>query len=60
MVGESSVNNTSALIRVYNDAEKAKSYIEEGLSKIDKYSFGSDRAFEKELLLKLKNEIESK
>ena len=46
--------------RVYNDAEKAKSYIEEGLSKIDKYSFGSDRAFEKELLLKLKNEIESK
>ena len=46
--------------RIYNDAEKAKSLIEEGLAGIDKYSFGEERVFEKELLLKLKNEIDSK
>ena len=46
--------------RVYNDSEKAKTLIEEGLSGIDKYSFGEERVFEKELLLKLKNEIDSK
>ena len=43
--------------RINNDAEKAKSFIEEGLSTIDNFSFGSDRALEKDLLLKLKNEI---
>ncbi len=43
--------------RINNDAEKAKSFIEEGLSRIDKFSFGPDRALEKDLLLKLKNEI---
>ncbi len=46
--------------RVHNDTEKAKSLIEEGLSQIDKYAFGADRTLEKDLLLKLKNEIESK
>lgn len=43
--------------RINNDAEKAKSLIEEGLSRIDNFSFGPDRALEKDLLLKLKNEI---
>ena len=33
--------------RLYNDSEKAKSLIEEGLSRIDKFSFGPDRALEK-------------
>ena len=46
--------------KLYNDDTKAKTLIEEGLSVIDKYSFGSERAFEKELLLKLKREIDSK
>ncbi len=46
--------------RVGNDAEKAKSLIEEGLAGIDKFSFEVERNFEKELLLKLKTEIENK
>lgn len=43
--------------RINKDAEKAKSLIEEGLSRIDTFSFGPDRAFEKKLLIKLKDEI---
>lgn len=46
--------------KLYNDSEKAKTLIEEGLSVIDKYAFGADRNLEKELLVKLKNEIETK
>lgn len=46
--------------RLYNDGNKARTLIEEGLSTIDKYSCGSERALEKKLLLNLKNEIESK
>jgi hypothetical protein len=46
--------------RIYNDSEKAKNLLEEGLARIDKYSFGPDRVLENKLLLKLKNEIESK
>ena len=46
--------------RIYNDSEKAKNLLEEGLARIDKFSFGPDRALENKLLLKLKNEIETK
>ena len=46
--------------RLYNDEAKAKALIDDGLSAIDKFSMGAERTFEKELLLKLKNEIESK
>ena len=45
--------------KLYNDTEKANNLIEEGLSKIDKIAFGADRKIEKNLLLKLKNEIET-
>lgn len=46
--------------RLHNDEAKAKILIDEGLSAIDKYSMGVERALEKDLLLKLKKEIESK
>ncbi len=44
--------------RLYKDKAKAKTLLDEGLSTIDKFSMGAERVFEKELLLKLKNEIE--
>ena len=44
--------------KLYNDTEKAKNLIEEGLARIDKFDFEADRNLERNLLLKLKNEIE--
>ena len=46
--------------RLHKDEKKAKILLDDGLSVIDKYSMGAEREFEKNLLLKLKNEIESK